>query len=105
MASKLIKHYEMFVIIKTKVMFEHISKLIVQQSLWGPALQTVAYLLNKVPSKSVMTSPHEMWTCRKPSLDHIRVWGCPAYVKRINPDKLEDRSFECRFIGYPCNST
>ena len=33
------------------------------------------------------------------------MWGCPAYVKRTNPDKLEDRSFECRFIGYPSNST
>ena len=33
------------------------------------------------------------------------MWGCPAYVKRTHPDKLEDRSFECRFIGYPSNST
>ena len=74
-------------------------------SLWGYALQTTAYLLNKVPSKSVLTSPHELWTSRKPTLDHIKVWGYPAYVKRTHPDKLEDRSFECRFIGYPSNST
>ncbi|GJZ18544.1 retrotransposon protein, putative, ty1-copia subclass [Tanacetum coccineum] len=29
------------------------------------------------------------------------VWGCEALVKRDTPDKLEQRSFKCIFIGYP----
>ncbi|GKF23974.1 retrotransposon protein, putative, ty1-copia subclass, partial [Tanacetum coccineum] len=29
------------------------------------------------------------------------VWGCEALVKRDTPDKLEQRSVKCIFIGYP----
>ncbi|XP_021829949.1 uncharacterized protein KIAA0754-like [Prunus avium] len=67
---------------------------------WGYALQTEAYLLNKVPSKSVPRTPYEMWFGRKPSLNHLKIWGCPAYVKKHDIDKLDARSEICRFIGY-----
>jgi len=70
-------------------------------NLWGYALEAAAYLLNKVPSKSVSTTPYEIWKGRKPNLKHIRIWGCPAYVKRLQTDKLDARSSKCRFIGYP----
>ena len=29
------------------------------------------------------------------------VWGCDAYVKKRQPDKLEPKSEKCVFIGYP----
>ena len=73
-------------------------------SFWGYALETTAYLLNKVPSKLVSGTPHEMWTGKKVVLNHIKAWGCPAYVKRLNPDKLEARSCKCYFVGYPRES-
>ena len=41
------------------------------QSFWGEALQTVMYLLNRVPSNSVPKTPFELWTNRKPSLNHL----------------------------------
>ena len=69
--------------------------------LWGYALETSAYLLNKVPSKSVPQTPYEIWKERKPSLKHVKIWGCPAYVKKVDPDKLESRSVKCNFVGYP----
>ena len=31
----------------------------------------------------------------------MKVWGCPAYVKRTISDKLEARSDKCLFVGYP----
>ena len=31
----------------------------------------------------------------------MKVWGCPAYVKRTISDKLEVRSNKCLFVGYP----
>jgi len=31
----------------------------------------------------------------------IKVWGCLVYVKRLQTNKLEARSDNCRFIGYP----
>ena len=70
-------------------------------SFWGYALQTACYLLNNVPSKSVVSTPYEMWNGRKPSISHLRVWGCPAYVKHLDSDKLGPRSDRCLFIGYP----
>ena len=30
-------------------------------SFWGDALLTVAYILNRVPSKSVTATPYELW--------------------------------------------
>ncbi|KAK8528326.1 hypothetical protein V6N12_074857 [Hibiscus sabdariffa] len=36
-------------------------------SFWGHALETAAFTLNHVSSKSVQKTPHEMWTKRRPS--------------------------------------
>ncbi|KAM2746929.1 hypothetical protein PS2_022463 [Malus domestica] len=68
---------------------------------WGYALYTAAYLLNRVPSKSVSQTPYEIWHGRKPSLKHIKIWGCEAYVKKLEVTKLEARSVGCYFVGYP----
>ncbi|KAL0405428.1 UNVERIFIED_CONTAM: Retrovirus-related Pol polyprotein from transposon TNT 1-94 [Sesamum latifolium] len=35
------------------------------------------------------------------SYKYLRVWGSPAYVKRLVGDKLDLRSSLCRFIRYP----
>ncbi|KAL8528856.1 hypothetical protein ACS0TY_006352 [Phlomoides rotata] len=71
------------------------------KSLWGYALETATHILNLVPSKSVPKTPSELWTGRKPSLRHIRIWGCPAYVLDKEADKLDPRSELRLFIGYP----
>ncbi|KAM1524601.1 hypothetical protein ACFX10_009184 [Malus domestica] len=68
---------------------------------WGYALYTAAYLLNRVPSKSVSQTPYEIWHGKKPSLKHIKIWGCEAYVKKLEATKLEARSVRCYFVGYP----
>ena len=70
-------------------------------SFWGYALDTAQYILNLVPSKSVPTTPYELWSGRKPSLNHIRIWGSPAHVLSGNTDKLGSRTEVCLFIGYP----
>ena len=48
---------------------------------WGYALETAAHILNLVPTKKVAKTPHEMWTGKVPSLAHIKVWGCEAFVR------------------------
>ena len=30
----------------------------------------------------------------------FKVWGCDAYVKKLQPDKFEPKSEKCVFIGY-----
>ena len=53
--------------------------------LWGEAIKTTNYILNRVPSKFVPKTPFELWTNRKPSLNHFQVWGCPVEVRLYNP--------------------
>ena len=38
---------------------------------------------------------------RNLSRHFLNVWGCDAYVKKLQPDKLESKSEMCVFIGYP----
>ena len=73
-------------------------------SFWGYALETAAFTLNRAPSKSVETTPYELWFGKKPKLSFLKVWGCDAYVKKLQPEKLEPKSEKCVFIGYPKES-
>lgn len=70
-------------------------------SFWGYALEMTIYILNRVPTKSVSLTPFELWNGWKPSLQHLHVWGCPAYMHKMNADKLESRTTLCHFVGYP----
>ena len=67
---------------------------------WGYALETAAFTLNKVPSKSVVKTPYEIWTGKVPSLSFLKIWGCEAFVKRLQSDKLTPKSDKCIFVGY-----
>ena len=58
------------------------------KSLWGYALETTVYILNRVLSKSVVVTPYEIWTNKKSYFSDPKVWGCPTYVKRIMLEKL-----------------
>ncbi|KAL8507073.1 hypothetical protein ACS0TY_017816 [Phlomoides rotata] len=69
-------------------------------SFWGYALETASHILNLVPSKSIPKTPSELWNGRKPSLRHLRIWGCPAYMLDKEADKLEPRSELRLFVGY-----
>ena len=57
--------------------------------------------VKRAPSKSVETTSYELWFRSKPKLSFLKVWGCDAYVKKLQPDKLESKSEKCFFIGYP----
>jgi hypothetical protein len=50
------------------------------------ASKTAADILNKVPTKSIPTTPYELWTGREPSLRGMFVWGCPYEAKVFNPN-------------------
>ncbi|KAL0290746.1 UNVERIFIED_CONTAM: hypothetical protein Sradi_7044300 [Sesamum radiatum] len=45
--------------------------------------------------------PYEIWHGKPASYKYLRVWGSPAYIKRLVGDKLDSRSILCWFIGYP----
>ncbi|KAL0416569.1 UNVERIFIED_CONTAM: Retrovirus-related Pol polyprotein from transposon RE2 [Sesamum latifolium] len=58
-------------------------------SFWGHALETAVKLLNISPSKSIPQTPYEIWHGKPASYKYLRVWGSPAYVKRLVGDKLD----------------
>lgn len=68
----------------------------------GDALLPAAYILNRVPSKSVPSTPYELWTGNKPELAHLRPSGSASYVHMTSQPhgKLDPKSKKCIFIRY-----
>ena len=74
---------------------------------WGEAILTACYVLNRVPHKKSKLTPFELWKGYKPSLGYLRVWGCLAFVRLMDPKitKLGKKVTTCAFLGYASNST
>jgi len=66
-------------------------------------VEIACYLVNRSPSSALEDkTPQELWIGKKPSLSHLRVFGCDAYVHVSNEKrtKLDRKSKKCIFIGY-----
>ena len=73
------------------------------RELWGEAVNTAVYLLNRSSTLSLQGgTSYEAWTGRKPSIAHLRVFGSIVHVKctKTPQKKLEDCSTPMIFIGY-----
>ena len=74
------------------------------KTFWAECLAALVHVWNRCPTTAVPNStPYEIWYKKKPKVDHLRVWGCVAYV-HIQKDKREKlgwHSEKCIFIGYP----
>lgn len=48
----------------------------------------------------------EAWTCKKPSIFYIRIFGCFACAKVLDSmrEKLKEKDTRCLFLGY-CKDT
>jgi hypothetical protein len=69
---------------------------------WGEAMVTTVYLQNRLPTKSLTGhTPYEAWHGWKPTVNHLCVFGCRAFVKQLgHVDKLADWSRTKCFIDY-----
>ncbi|GJS80753.1 retrotransposon protein, putative, ty1-copia subclass [Tanacetum coccineum] len=70
-------------------------------SFWDYAPEIATCILNMVPTKKVDKTPYELWYGKVPNLSYLKLWGCEALVKQDTPDKLQQKSVKCIFIGYP----
>jgi hypothetical protein len=64
---------------------------------------TTCYLVNQLLSSGFdEKTPREVWTSKKPSLTHLKVFGCDAcvHVPKENRSKLDKKVKKCIFIGY-----
>lgn len=69
---------------------------------WAEAVNWTFYLLNRCPTLAVKNiTPQEAWSGIKPSVNHLRVWGCMAHVHipEAKRGKLDDKSFPCILMG------
>jgi GAG-pre-integrase domain/Integrase core domain len=57
---------------RNRILMEMVRSMISHTSLplnlWGEAIKTTAYILNRVPTKAANKTPYELWTGRKPNL-------------------------------------
>ena len=66
-------------------------------------METACYLVNRSPSSTLEDkTPHVVWTGKKTSLSHLRVFGSDAnvHVPKEKITKLDSKYERCIFIGY-----
>ena len=74
---------------------------------WGDAILYATHILNRVPMCALDEdlTPHKAFTGNKPSVTHLRIFGCKAHVHV--PDakwrKLNTKSIECIFLSFAEN--
>jgi hypothetical protein len=64
---------------------------------------TARYLVNMYPSSTLVDmNPNEVWYGKKPSVAHLKVFGCDAFVHvpKERRSKLDKKEVKCIFIGY-----
>jgi hypothetical protein len=79
---------------------------------WDEAAEADAYIRNRLPTgplvKKQSTSPEQVFSGKRPNVDHVRVWGSKCYTY-LNPktlpskgrsDKLMHRGRAGVFMGY-----
>jgi len=74
---------------------------------WLQALETAIYIWNRLPSTALPSkiSPFQAYYDKAPRLDHIRTFGCIAYIwldlaQREDKNKLLDRALKTCLIGH-----
>ena len=75
---------------------------------WAEAVNTSVYLHNRSPTQALNgITPYEAWHGCKPPLEHLRRFGCDAYVyvPLERRKKLDPKSRRCIHLGYVHNTT
>jgi hypothetical protein len=89
------------IIIKARVMLRAAN---LPHKLWPWATQCAGYIMNRTPSRRLQwKTPFEKVENKKPSLGHLKVYGCKAYALDKNIPKLQkmkDRAHAGYLVGY-----
>jgi hypothetical protein len=81
----------------------------ISEGFWEEAASTAVYLRNRSPTSALTNNitPYNILKLEKPSVGHLRRFGCNAYVY-IHPNlrtKWKPRVLHCTFLGYVNNTT
>jgi hypothetical protein len=95
-----------------RTLFEHARAMLhhshLPDNFWRLAVKTAAYLLNRSTSTGAADSSktaEELMKKKKPSIHHLRVFGCDCYVHIPDEDrkkqgKMAAKAREAIFVGY-----
>lgn len=71
--------------------------------LWAEAVNTAAYVINRTgPTKVDNVSPYELWTGKKMTIEHLKVFGteCFIHVPKQKRQKLDAKAEKGFLVGY-----
>lgn len=70
---------------------------------WGECVLTAVHIITRLPSRIINNqTPFEIMFGKKPNYNHLRVFGCLAYVLKTRKEsKFDERRRACIFLGYP----
>eukprot|EP01018_Ginkgo_biloba_P002375 Gb_15908 [translate_table: standard] len=63
--------------------------------LWCEAVCAATYLTNRSPTSTILgKTPEEAWARKKPTISHLKVFGCTTYMHtpKENCQKFDDKS-------------
>ena len=69
---------------------------------WAVAVDTAWHLKNRSPTLTVDKTPHEVWYGKKPSIAHLRVFGCDTFMRvpKEKRRKMDNKVEKCIFASY-----
>jgi len=69
---------------------------------WAVAMAAATYLRNRGPVRGRKLSPEEAWSGNRLTVDHLRVFGCTAYVyiPKEKRSKVDRKAWKGIFVGY-----
>jgi hypothetical protein len=72
------------------------------QKFWGFAIKAACYICNRLLIRPGKITLEQAFTGKKPRVDHLRVFGCLAYVLKPQElrQKLDANSTKTAFVGY-----
>ena len=73
------------------------------QDYWAKAVDTACYVMNKLSMSDLVDKTcYEAWASKSPSLAHLRVFGCDAFVHipKEKRKKLKNKLEKCIFVRY-----
>jgi hypothetical protein len=70
---------------------------------WEEAFMCAIYIHNRcITSGDTTRTPDEIWSGKKPHINHLRVFGCDVYIHTLKKErsKLDPKSKKGIFVGY-----
>jgi Integrase core domain. len=76
----------------------------VSLEVWGEAVYTTTYVINRSPTRKQAVTPAELWHGKKPDLSRLQIFGTKTYALNLwYLKKLQKRIKPYVFVGYATN--